>query len=70
MTVNPLFASTPMTSYRVLKPLRYARVLQPVGAEIALPSAEANALLRAGLIAPLPPPAPPAPRSRATTPAA
>ena len=59
-----------MTTYRVLKPLRYARAIQPVGAEIALDPAEARALLRAGLIAPLPPPAPAAPRSRATTPAA
>lgn len=45
--------------YRVIKPLRYARAIQPPGAEIALAPAEASALLRAGLIAPLHPPAPP-----------
>ncbi|MCU0842707.1 MAG: hypothetical protein MUC79_13450 [Thiobacillaceae bacterium] len=58
--------------YRVIKPLRYARAIQPPGAEIALAPAEASALLRAGLIAPLlpPPPASPARRARATTPAA
>lgn len=47
-----------VASYRVLKPLRYARVLQPPGAIITPDPAEARALLRAGLIAPLPAPAP------------
>jgi hypothetical protein len=40
--------------YRVLKPLRYGRTVQPVGAEIEPDAAEAAALLRAGLIRPVP----------------
>jgi hypothetical protein len=48
----------PPTTYRVLKPLRYARAIQPPGTTITPDPAEARALLRAGLIAPLPAPAP------------
>jgi len=55
----------PATTYRVLKPLRYARAIQPPGAEITPDAAEAAALLRAGLIAPIP--APPPKRTRAAT---
>ena len=45
--------------YRVLKPLRYGRTVQPIGAEIEPDAAEAAALLRAGLIRPVPGAAPP-----------
>lgn len=61
------------TAYRVLKPVRFARAIQPPGATITPDPAEARALLRAGMIAPVPDPAPaPGKRGQASpsTPAA
>jgi hypothetical protein len=40
--------------YYVLKPLRYGRAVQPVGAVIEPDAAEAAALQRAGLVRPVP----------------